>query len=87
MKKAKKFMKKRAKKGIKGNLRDARSFTQNLADLQNKNKKQETTISSQNTKLLQKDGLIRQQKASLSLKAGQLAEHQGIIRAVHREAK
>lgn len=87
MKKAKKFIKKRAKKGIKGNLRDARSFTRNLADLQKKNKKQETTISSQNTKLLQKDGLIRQQKASLSLKAGQLAEHRGIIQAVNREAK
>ena len=87
MKKTKKIIKKRAKKGIKGNFRDARRFTRNLADLQKKNKKQETTISSQNAQLMQKDGLIRQQKASISLKDGQLAEHRGIIQAVNRTAK
>lgn len=86
-KKAKQFVKKRANKGIKGNIRDARRFARNLARLQKENEKQEKTISSQNAELMQKDGLIRQQKASLSLKDGQVAEHRGIIQAVNRVAK
>ena len=77
MKKTKKFIKKRAKKGIKGNIRDARRFT----------KKNGLNCSAQINQLMQKDGLIRQLKASISLKDGQLAEHRGIIQAVNRAAK
>ena len=86
-KRAKRAIRKRAKRGIKGNINDARRVGRNYVGLKKKNNKQKATIHAQNQKIKAQNSTITSQNQQLTNTNTLSARYKEIIGNIHDQVK
>ena len=86
-KRAKRAIRKRVKRGIKGNINDARRVGMNYVGIKRKNDEQTETIKTQNEKIEEQEEKIKAQKKQLTSADSLSTRYKELIEDIHEQVK